>query len=122
MFHYLFLSFPPILRLYTATSDTFFRQKLSLRGWPLKVILKCLPTDVRYMQLSEGNSINGHLLVEKRYRGLNDQVNNSILFFFVCLSVLFCFCFFFSFRRCRKENLPSHYTQNFHLNSVSNYV
>ena len=48
------------------------------------------------MKLSEGNSINGHLLVEKRYRGFNDQVNNSILFFlFVCLSVLFCFCFFF---------------------------
>ena len=74
------------------------------------------------MQLSEGNSINGHLLVEKRYRGFNDQVNNSILFFlFVCL---FCFAFvlFFSFGRYRKENLPSHYTQNFHLNSVSNYV
>ena len=123
MFHYLFQSFPPILRLYTATSDPFFRQKLSLRGWPLKVILKCLPTDVRYMQLSEGNSINGHLLVEKRYRGFNYQVNNSILFFclFVCFVLLF-FFFFFSFRRCRKENLPSHYTQNFHLNSVSNYV
>ena len=75
------------------------------------------------MQLSEGNSINGHLLVETRYRGFNDQVNNSILFFclFVCL-FCFAFVFFFSFRRCRKENLPSHYTQNFHLNSVSNYV
>ena len=73
------------------------------------------------MKLSEGNRIHGHLLVEKRYRGFNEQVNNSILFFlFVCL---FCFAFvFFSFRRYRKENLPSHYTQNFHLNSVSNYV
>ena len=122
MFHYLFQSFPPILRLYKATSDTFFRQKLSLRGWPLKVILKSLPTDVRYMQLSEGNSISGRLFVGKRYRGFNEQVNNSILFFlFVCL-FCFAFVFFFSFRRYRKENLPSHYTQNFHLNSVSNYV
>ena len=73
------------------------------------------------MQLSEGNSINGHLLVEKKYRGFNDQVNNSILF--ICLFVCFVLLlFFFSFRRYRKENLPSHYTQNFHLNSVSNYV
>ena len=55
------------------------------------------------MQLSEGNSVNGHLLVEKRYRGFNDQVNNSILFF--CLFVCFVLLFFFSFRRCRKENL-----------------
>ena len=47
------------------------------------------------MKLSEGNRINGHLLVEKRYRGFNDQVNNSILFFlFVCL---FCFAFVFFF-------------------------
>ena len=48
------------------------------------------------MQLSEGNSINGHLLVEKRYRGFNDQVNNSILFFclFVCFVLLFFFFFF----------------------------
>ena len=109
MFHYLFQSFPPILRLYTATSDTFFRQKLSLRGWPLKVILKCLPTDVRYMQLCEGNSISGHLLVEKRYRGFNDQVNNSILFFlFVCL---FCFAFVFFFIWALSEGksaLPLH--------------
>ena len=75
------------------------------------------------MKLSEGNRINGRLLVERRYRGFNEQVNNSILFFclFVCFVLLF-FFFFFSFRRCRKENLSSHYTQNFHLNSVSNYV
>ena len=79
------------VRLYKATSDTFFRQKLSLRGWPLKVILKCLPTDVRYMKLSEGNSVNGRLFVGKRYRGFNEQVNNSILF--VCLFLLFCFVF-----------------------------
>ena len=77
------------VRLYKATSDTFFRQKLSLRGWPLKVILKCLPTDVRYMQLSEGNRINGHLLVERRYRGFNEQVNNLILFVCFCCFVLF---------------------------------
>ena len=78
------------------------------------------------MKLSEGNRINGHLLVERRYRGFNEQVNNLILF--VCLFLLFCF----SCRRCRKaipvatsaylENLPSHYTQNVHLNQVSNYV
>ena len=77
------------VRLYKATLDTFFRQKLSLRGWPLKVILKCLPTDVRYMKLSEGNRINGHLLVEKRYSGFNKQVNNSILFVCFCCFVLF---------------------------------
>ena len=77
------------VRLYKATSDTFFRQKLPLRGWPLKVILKYLPTDVRYMKLSEGNRINGHLLVEKRYRGFNKQVNNSILFVCFCCFVLF---------------------------------
>ena len=75
------------------------------------------------MKLCEGNRINGHLLVERRYRGFNEQVNNLILFV--------CFCCF-SCRRCRKaipvatsaylENLPSHYTQNVHLNQVSNYV
>ena len=43
------------------------------------------------MKLSEGNRINGHLLVEKRYRGFNEQVNNLILF--VCLFLLFCFVF-----------------------------
>ena len=43
------------------------------------------------MQLSEGNSVNGRLFVGKRYRGFNDQVNNSILF--VCLFLLFCFVF-----------------------------
>ena len=78
------------------------------------------------MQLSEGNRINGHLLVERRYRGFNKQVNNSILF------VCFCCFVFFLCRRCRKaipvatsaylENLPSHYTQNVHLNQVSKYV
>ena len=80
------------------------------------------------MKLSEGNSINGRLFVGKRYRGFNEQVNNSILFVCFFFVVLFCF----SCRRCRKaipvatsaylENLPSHYTQNVHLNQVSNYV
>ena len=37
------------------------------------------------MKLSEGNRINGHLLVERRYRGFNEQVNNLILFVFVVL-------------------------------------
>ena len=41
------------------------------------------------MQLSEGNRINGHLLVERRYRGFNKQVNNSILFVCFCCFVLF---------------------------------
>ena len=48
------------------------------------------------MKLSEGNRISGHLLVEKRYRGFNDQVNNSILFFF-CLFVCFVLLLFFFF-------------------------
>ena len=39
------------------------------------------------MQLSEGNRINGHLLVERRYRGFNEQVNNLILFVCFCCFV-----------------------------------
>ena len=41
------------------------------------------------MKLSEGNRINGHLLVERRYRGFNEQVNNLILFVCFCCFVLF---------------------------------
>ena len=41
------------------------------------------------MKLSEGNSVNGRLFVGKRYRGFNEQVNNSILFVCFCCFVLF---------------------------------
>ena len=41
------------------------------------------------MQLCEGNSVNGRLLVERRYRGFNEQVNNLILFVCFCCFVLF---------------------------------